>query len=242
MNSVLVIDEVQAYDPNAAAIVTHLIQQVNSMGGKTLLMTATLPPFILREIVRRMGLEQRHVIRLIDEQNFEQIASASRHRMRFLVHGGDYASVTEEIIDAAVCQNQKVLVVMNTVSAACTIFERVRDGLHDRKQDINTLLLHSRFTQFQRKELEQLAVDKYLPNETDRDNTPCIVIATQIVEASLDIDADIIFTEPAPADSLVQRMGRVFRRYARSTSDNSPQMPMLCLLLIVVKIKEMICS
>jgi CRISPR-associated endonuclease/helicase Cas3 len=101
MNSVLVIDEVQAYDPNAAAIVTHLIQQVNSMGGKTLLMTATLPPFILREIVRRMGLEQRHVIRLIDEQNFEQIASASRHRMRFLVHGGDYASVTEEIIDAA---------------------------------------------------------------------------------------------------------------------------------------------
>lgn len=223
MNSVLVIDEVQAYDPNAAAIVTHLIQQVNSMGGKTLLMTATLPPFILREIVRRMGLEQRHVIRLIDEQNFEQIASASRHRMRFLVHGGDYASVTEEIIDAAVCQNQKVLVVMNTVSAACTIFERVRDGLHDRKQDINTLLLHSRFTQFQRKEIEQLAVDKYLPNETDRDNTPCIVIATQIVEASLDIDADIIFTEPAPADSLVQRMGRVFRRYARSTSDNSPQ-------------------
>ena len=37
---------------------------------------------------------------------------------------------------------------------------------------------------------------------------PCIVVTTQIVEASLDIDADILFTEPAPADSLVQRMGQ----------------------------------
>lgn len=223
MNSVLVIDEVQAYDPNAAAIITHLIQQVNSMGGKTLLMTATMPPFILREIKRRMGLEQSQVIQLIDEQDFEQIASASRHRMCFLVHDGDYVSVTKEIIDAAVCHNQKVLVVMNTVKAACAVYDQVKDGLQERDQKIKTLLLHSRFTHFQRKELEQLVVDKYLPNEIDRDNTPCIVIATQIVEASLDIDADIIFTEPAPADSLVQRMGRVFRRYARCINDYSPQ-------------------
>jgi CRISPR-associated endonuclease/helicase Cas3 len=222
MNGVLVVDEVQAYDPNAAAIVTHLVQQTALLGGKTLLMTATMPPFILREIERRIGLNKNQVIRLIDERGFEQIASSSRHRLRFLVHDGDYDSVVEEIIDAA-CNNQKVLVVMNTVKAASVIFDKVQEGLQDRKQGIDTLLLHSRFTQSRRKKLEQLAVDHYLPNKTDRDENPCIVVATQIVEASLDIDADIIFTEPAPADSLVQRMGRVFRRYARSGSNNAPE-------------------
>ena len=46
MDGVLIIDEVQAYDPQAAAIITHLIQQNSFVGGQTLLMTATLPPFI----------------------------------------------------------------------------------------------------------------------------------------------------------------------------------------------------
>lgn len=236
MNGALVIDEVQAYDPNAAAIVTHLIQQTALLGGKALLMTATMPPFILREIERRIGLNKNQIIRLIDEKDFEKIASASRHRLRFLDHDGDYDTVVEEIVNAA-CKNQKVLVVMNTVKAASTIFDRVQEGLQDKKQ-INTCLLHSRFTQSERKELEQLTVDQYLPNRIDRDENPCIVVATQIVEASLDIDADIIFTEPAPADSLVQRMGRVFRRYARSGSNNAPEDANVVLIIDTSKKKE----
>ena len=120
---------------------------------------------------------------------------------------------------------------MNTVKAACDIYDKVKEEIQARERRIETLLLHSRFTQSKRKELEQLAVDQYLPNRTDRDETPCIVVATQIVEASLDIDADIIFTEPAPADSLVQRMGRVFRRYARSAADNAPEKANVVLII-----------
>jgi CRISPR-associated endonuclease/helicase Cas3 len=56
MDSALIIDEVQAYDPQAAAIVTHLLQQNAFLGGKTLLMTATLPPFIQKQIIKRVGL------------------------------------------------------------------------------------------------------------------------------------------------------------------------------------------
>lgn len=230
MNGFLVIDEVQAYNPNAAAIVTHLIQQTAVLGGKSLLMTATMPPFILQEIERRMGLNKNQIIRLIDEKDFEKVASSTRHRLRFLIYNGDYDNVAEDIIDAA-CDNKKVLVVMNTVKAACDIYDKVNEKLQVRKQLIDTLLLHSRFTQSRRKALEQLVVDQYLPNRTDRDETPCIVVATQIVEASLDIDADIIFTEPAPADSLVQRMGRVFRRYARSATDNAPEKANVVLII-----------
>mgnify|MGYP000906736119 CR=1 FL=1 len=237
MNGCLVIDEVQAYDPRAAAIVTHLVQQNSYLGGKTLLMTATLPPFIQKEIKSRLGLEQQQIVRLIDDLAFKDIESASRHNIGFITHTGDYASIIPEIILAA-RNGSKVLVVMNTVPAACDIFDRIQQELEKQNEKIATVLLHSRFIQNRRKELEHLVVDQYMPNHPDRDNNPCIVISTQIVEASLDIDADIIFTEPAPADSLVQRMGRVFRRYARSGGNNAPKQPNVVIMLENAKRKE----
>ena len=71
-------------------------------------MTATMPPFILQEIKRRIGLNKNQVIRLIDETDFEKVASSTRHRLRFLIHDGNYDSVAEDVIDAA-CDNKKYL-------------------------------------------------------------------------------------------------------------------------------------
>lgn len=222
MDSVLVIDEVQAYDPRAAAIITHLIQQNSFLGGKTLLMTATLPPFIRKEIVRRAGLDDKRIVNLIELPDFAEIATSARHRVSFLLHDGSFAPVIEEIIKAAVA-GKKVLVIMNTVQAACEIYSHIKVQLQEKNIQINHTLLHSRFTTERRKELERLVMDKLMPNKAERDLAPCIVVTTQIVEASLDIDADILFTEPAPADSLVQRMGRVYRRYARSRGLHAPE-------------------
>lgn len=222
MDSALIIDEVQAYDPQAAAIVTHLLQQNAFLGGKTLLMTATLPPFIQKQIIKRVGLGEGQVINLLELPGFEEIAVSARHRIQFLTHDGSYDTVIDKVVEAA-ASGQKVLVIMNTVPAACAIYEYINAELKTRDLQIRNTLLHSRFTTERRKELETLVVDQYMPNKVGRDQAPCIVVSTQIVEASLDIDADIMFTEPAPADSLVQRMGRVYRRYARSKGLNAPE-------------------
>lgn len=221
MSGALVIDEVQAYDPRAAAIVTHLVQQNSYFGGRTLLITATLPPFILKEIKKRVGLDEDQVIKLLEKENdFLNLASSCRHRLGFAFYNGDFADVRDQVVRAAV-DGKKVLVVLNTVQAACRMYENIKDGLTDRT--IKTLLFHSRFTQRQRQELERRAVDEYMPNQdNNRTSDPCIIVTTQVVEASVDIDADILFTEPAPADSLVQRMGRVYRRFARSAGNNAP--------------------
>ena len=61
-----------------------------------------------------------------------------------------------------------------------------------------------------------------MANKKERSERPCIVISTQIVEASMDLDADILFTDAAPADSLLQRMGRVYRRYAQQSINHVP--------------------
>lgn len=222
MNGALIIDEVQAYDPKAAAIVTHLIQQNSYFGGRTLLMTATLPPFILKELKNRIGLKEHQVVNLLDkEQDFPGIASSCRHRLSFAFHEDGFEPVRQQIVRAA-RNGKRVLVVMNTVQAACKIFESIKEVLSGQGDFIKVLLLHSRFTRQRRKELEEMVVEELMPNRICKTKVPCIVVATQVVEASLDINADMIFTEAAPADSLVQRMGRVYRHYARSEGNNAP--------------------
>jgi len=235
MDGALVIDEVQAYDPRAAAIVTHLIQQNAAFGGKTLLMTATLPPFIRDAIKERTGLDDQHIVRLLDMPGFKSFAESSRHRVRVVVHDGTYAGPAEEIL-AAFRSGLKVLVIMNTVQDAGNVYRMLRAGLHE-GEGVQIALLHSRFTQEQRRELEKRVVDNYMPNRAHRDEAPCIVVTTQIVEASLDLDADVMFTELAPADSLVQRMGRVYRRFARQPGNNAPIEPNV---IIVVNAGEQV--
>jgi CRISPR-associated endonuclease/helicase Cas3 len=222
MGGALVIDEVQAYNPQAAAIVTHLIQQNSFFGGNTLLMTATLPPFIRKAIKQRINLKSQQVINLLEIPDFKNEAASSRHRMQFMFHSGNYKEVAEEIINSAT-EGKKVLVIMNTVRAACNIFDFIRSRLKVNGETIKTALLHSRYTFARRRELEELIVETYMPNKKNRDKAPCIVVSTQVVEASLDIDADIMFTEPAPVDSLIQRMGRVYRRFARSLGNNATE-------------------
>ncbi|HAL64160.1 MAG TPA: CRISPR-associated helicase Cas3' [Bacteroidales bacterium] len=222
MNSVLVVDEVQAYDPQAAAIVTCLLQQSAALGGKVLLMTATLPPFIYKEIKMRAGLNEDQFVKLLDLPRFAGISDAIRHRIEFLFHNGTYNTVLDRIIKSAYIGN-KVLVIMNTVSSACYIYDCIKNKIFENGLQVDTVLLHSRFTFERRKELEKLVTEKYMPNKQGIASIPCIIVATQIVEASLDIDADLLFTEPAPADSIVQRMGRVYRRFAREGGNRAPE-------------------
>jgi len=217
MDGCLVIDEIQAYDPRAAAIVTHLVQQNRFLGGHTLLMTATLPPFIKRSICKRAGIEDGRIVNLLQEPEFKDRGEITRHKLRFLFHSSeDFAEPVREMV-AAARNGKRVLAVFNTVKAAVNAFTTVSNA----GGELNTfpsLLLHSRFTRARKKELEHQLVKDYMPNSPGhgvRKGKGCIVVATQLVEASLDIDADLLFTEPSPADSLVQRMGRVFRRYAR---------------------------
>jgi CRISPR-associated endonuclease/helicase Cas3 len=106
----------------------------------------------------------------------------------------------EELIPAikkAYQAEKRILVIVNTVKKAQQLFERL-------KKEIGTVnLLHSQFIYMHRKKKEE---------EIFNNSKPVIWITTQLVEASLDIDYDILFTELASFDSLVQRMGRIYRK------------------------------
>ncbi|WP_438316091.1 CRISPR-associated helicase Cas3' [Candidatus Caldatribacterium sp. SIUC1] len=209
----LVIDEVQAYEPRAAAIIVKFTEDIVKMGGRYLLMTATLPEFVKKEIEERTGLGERHYINLYEREK-ERFQDLRKHLVECLPEIKAEQLVTKIIEEAERNGGQRVLVVLNTVQKAQEVYENLCKTL-EKKQKGNlrqkTWLLHSRFTLEDRRKKEETLKEEFPNPKKDNDGAK-ILVATQVVEASLDIDADVLFTELAPMDSLVQRMGRVLRR------------------------------
>ena len=91
---------------------------------------------------------------------------------------------------------KKVLIVCNTVKQAQQVFQELAG-----KDDERALLLHGSFTGKDRSRIERRLMSQEIN----------LLVGTQAIEVSLDIDYDVIFTEPAPLDALIQRFGRVNR-------------------------------
>jgi len=187
----IVIDELQAYNPEIAAAILWGLKEVTELGSRFCLMTATLPGFYLDFV-------KKNFPNVVIERRFLQVA---KHRIEIVRE--NIVESCDSIIDSW-REKGRVLVVVNTVKQAQKLYEELKKRLNDESED-NLMLLHSGFILRDRSFKE----DRLL-----HDDNPFkgIVVSTQVVEASLDIDFPVLFTEIAPADSLVQRMGRVERR------------------------------
>lgn len=218
----LIIDEVQAYDPKASAIIVKFIEDIKRLGGEFLLMTATLPDYIKTQLERRIGPDDSQLINLYEDEK-EKYDRFIKHHIEFCVienskHGKrpDYTiknDIIEEIITLG--SNNRVLVVLNTVNQAKKVYETIigKNKKNNFIKEDNIILFHSQFTINQKNKIRQ-QIEKLFSNPKPKDdNEGKILVATQVVEAALDLDADYLFTEIAPMDALIQRMGRVCRRY-----------------------------
>lgn len=203
----LIIDEVQAYDPKACAIIVSFIDWVVKMGGKFLLMSATMPYFVKKEIENRIG-SQFEEINVYEEkkENFKKIY---KHKLKIEVIENEDKKI-DEIIDKAK-KGKSVLVILNTVKEAQEIYKKLKEKA-DYSLKNKIFLIHSRFTLEDRRKKEVELIEKEFKNPKP-ENEGKILVATQVIEASLDINADVLFSEICPLDALIQRMGRVLRRY-----------------------------
>ena len=200
----IIIDEIQAYSPELLAVLIYGLQLINKAGGKFAITTATFPPIIREWLDYEKDENGNRIENKINlaEQQFHK--KQVRHKVRII---DDYINA-EEIVDFYKInidlQSLKILVVVNTVTSAQNLY------LHISKQigKENVKLLHSKFTVEDRKNLEYEIIEdgKY------ENNKHIIWIATQVVEASLDLDFDFLFTEFAELSSLFQRMGRCNRK------------------------------
>lgn len=189
--SKIVLDEIQMYSPELLAYVIKGLKDITKMGGKFSIITATFPKFI-EEFLRKEGIEFKI------SPEFTKKDLPLRHRVEVLEEKINSDFIIERY------QKNKVLIICNTVKEAQRVFEELLEKIED-KERIH--LFHSKFIKKDRKLKEKRILE--LGSKENKDYG--IWVATQVVEASLDIDFDILFTELSDLNGLFQRMGRCYR-------------------------------
>ena len=234
---VVVLDEVHSYDVFTGTHIEALIEALSRLGCTVIILSATLTRE-RREVLLRKALPQRpptppgqRPIRELPPPAYDPLAPPEPFPLITGVVAGkpitprptegplpkpavsirfrNEADILREAV-AAARAGACVLWICNTVDRAQATYRAVCGERCE--GDPPVALLHSRFPFFRREELEQewmRALGK------DREHRPpgCLLISTQIVEQSVDLDADLLITELAPTDMLFQRMGRLWRHW-----------------------------
>lgn len=190
--SKLVLDEIQAYEPRVIATIIYGLKMIQEMGGKFAIITATFPP-VLKYFMEQYGLVEgkQYIFKDFTGKEY-QVEKYPRHKVEIR-----HSEMNLDEIRLR-GKNRKVLVICNTVSKAQKLYKKLEGE--------NVWLLHSKYIRRDRAFLERKIMGFSESGESG------IWITTQIVEASLDIDFDILYTEICTADSLLQRMGRCNRK------------------------------
>ncbi len=204
-----VFDEIHAYEPARLAMILETIGYLaEHFGARFLLMSATFPSPIRQRLQNLLG--QPCLIQA-DDATYRRF---QRHRLHLLE--GDLADPESlRRIEQAVAEGKQVLVVANTVRKAQALWETLAPWAN--KHGIAAHLLHSRFTGEDRLHKEKAILAAGGLAQTHR--RPLLVVATQVVEVSLNLDLDTLFSDPAPLEALLQRFGRVNRLGKRPRAD-----------------------
>ena len=107
-------------------------------------------------------------------------------------------------------KNSRVLVISNSVRRAQLLWKNLQEEVVKQSSDINVGLLHSRLVQFKRDKEETIWIDKY-GKDLQKQKVNCILVGSQVLEQSLDIDSCCLFTDLCPGDIFIQRLGRLWR-------------------------------
>jgi CRISPR-associated endonuclease/helicase Cas3 len=227
--SLLVVDEVHASDAYMATLLAHLLKAHLKAGGHALLLSATLGSTARQRYQRLIwpqlpmpSLEQAIALpypALTDGANIEGLPESGRSkRVHWQVKDCiDNADAIAELVINAAKQGAKVLVIRNTVPSALATFRAIenmaqQNGLQDALFNLNGIATvhHSRYSREDRPLLDK-AVEQQIGKKRTKPMQACIVVGTQTLEQSLDIDADLLITDLCPMDVLLQRVGRLHR-------------------------------
>jgi CRISPR-associated endonuclease/helicase Cas3 len=241
--SLLVVDEVHASDAYMTRLLEHLLRAHLACGGHALLLSATLGAVArTRYLALGSRLADRRpppldALAVTAQQPYPAIGHAAAHGPGSLAVAGNprHKTVHWEALDIidepdrvatlavqAAADGARVLVVRNTVPAAVATLRAVETLAEARRLDclfkVNGIstLHHSRFSRQDRPQLDAQVQAQIGKRRSARPGL--VVIGTQTLEQSLDIDADLLITDLCPMDVLLQRLGRL-HRHARPGAD-----------------------
>ncbi|MDF1589359.1 MAG: CRISPR-associated helicase/endonuclease Cas3 [Gammaproteobacteria bacterium] len=230
--SVLIVDEVHAYDSYMYGLLSGVLQQQKAIGGSVILLSATLPSHQKQALANawqcRIEKESDDRYPLITScyqstaQTFDlehlPDQQPTPHDVRLELLANESLLPDEGLlqrIENAVSNGAQVCLVCNLVDVAQKLYQTLSQCF-DANPEINKeqiSLFHSRFTFTDRQQKEQWVLDTFgfQPKPENAREKGHLLIATQVVEQSLDVDFDWLITQLCPVDLLFQRMGRLHR-------------------------------
>ncbi|MHC1625779.1 MAG: CRISPR-associated helicase Cas3' [Methanoculleaceae archaeon] len=228
---VLIVDEVHAYDPYMNELLMQIIRYRAGIGESTILLSATLPEKDRKRFVDAFceGAEiEKQVIQsrdypLIthacggDNVKVEEIPVSPHQKerrsvaLRFVHTADDVISIIRSVTESGQC----VCWIRNTVADAVEAYEQL-GGVID---PAHLHLFHARFALGHRIERENAVIALFGKDSKEDERKGQVLIATQVVEQSLDIDFDVMITDLAPVDLIIQRAGRLHRHPREGRGD-----------------------
>lgn len=209
---VVVLDEIHTYDLYTGTLIDRLIAALEELGCTVIVLSATLTGKRRRQIIADSTEDSDDTqvpYPLITGRKegtaLDPLATAPPASRTVNVDFMTTDEALQEAIELA-RNGGTVLWICNTVGAAQKQYQRLMELTHE---EFPVGLLHSRFPFWRREELEAEWMGRLGKNGMTRCGS--ILISTQIVEQSVDLDADLLITELAPTDMLLQRLGRLWR-------------------------------
>lgn len=224
---VVILDEIHSYDLYTGTLIDKLVAALEELGCTVIILSATLT-----------GKRRRQIMAGLND--YPEDTDAPYPRISGRCEGidleptapspPDSRSVTvnfvhaDEAAEKAIRLTRKggaVLWICNTVDAAQKQYQLLLDSTHE---EFPIGLLHSRFPFWRREQVEEEWMGRFGKNGVTRCGS--ILVSTQIVEQSVDLDADLLITELAPTDMLLQRLGRLWRHDRKRSVDAA----MVCII------------
>jgi CRISPR-associated endonuclease/helicase Cas3 len=228
-NRVVVFDEIHAYDTYTGTLLIHLLRWLLALGSSVVLLSATLAPSIRRKlatvVTSTLPEQEAEYPRLSIFQHGEKVRQkhfqadpARRQTVRLQAVTPDLSDM-RAALEGRLAQGGMGLALLNTVQRAQDLYRLFSEGeILERdgqrvgkhlKDGTEVFLFHARFPANRRQKREEQALESF-----GKENTRIgrkILIATQVAEQSLDLDFDVIATDLAPIDLVLQRAGRLWR-------------------------------
>lgn len=211
---VVILDEVHSYDSYTGTIMNALVDELKHIGCTVIILSATLTSSQKKKILN-LPLEQvlNESYPLISSQTdkfFSEISSLGESNRNVSIKISKDDKMAFDIALEKAENGEQVLWIENTVADAQNVYKKL--AAKSAEMGLECGLIHSRFIKKQRSEIENKWVSLYGKNGYSK-RSACgrILVGTQVLEQSIDIDADYLITRICPMDMLLQRIGRLWR-------------------------------
>ena len=213
-NRVVVLDEVHAYDTYTGGLIEALLRWLKALGCSVVLMSATLPRSKRDALLQSWGasataapeLTYPRLLMACGDRVLGQTCPSRQQAPITLAALGEGLEGIAELAARLLAQGGCGAVVVNTVDRAQKLYQALRAMAAQPQQ---VMLFHARFPADERSAREQAVLSVFGKHAVRPSHA--LLVATQVVEQSLDIDFDFLISDLAPVDLLLQRAGRLHR-------------------------------